>query len=300
VTRALIERGDHVIALSRDAATARDRFGPLVEVCDDLARLDSAWQIDAIVNLAGEALVSGRWTAARKRKFIASRVGVTAAVEALVARLQTRPAVLVSGSAVGYYGDRGDTALDETSTPQAIFLSTLCRAWEEAAERVANLSVRVCRLRLGFVLGRDGGALPPLALATRCGVGSVLGSGRQFLSWIHRDDVVRLILFAIDTPHLSGAVNATSPFPATQREFMHTLAAALDRRIRLRVPAAPMRVLLGDLADLFLTGQRVTPAAATTAGFRLKFPHLDRAFADIFRRQESREGHTVSVPPARG
>jgi uncharacterized protein (TIGR01777 family) len=287
LVRALVERGDRVVALSRDPERAADWFGPHVEVCGDLARLEASRQIDAVVNLAGQSLVSGPWTRARRRLFLDSRLAVTQAVLDLIARLHRTPEVLVTGSAIGFYGERGSDRLLECEPPQPMFLSQLCRRWETLARRAEGRGVRVCRLRTGLVLGAEGGSLPPLALATRLGLGAVLGDGTQYQSWIHRDDLVRLILFAIDTPVLAGAVNGVAPFPATQREFMATLGRTLNRRIRLRVPARALRMGLGGLADLFLVSQRVQPGAALAAGFRFGFAHLDEALGNLLLRSQA-------------
>ncbi len=188
VTRTLIKRGDRVVALTRDPAKAADLFGPQVETCGDLSAIASSRSIDVIINLAGETLLGGLWTRARKRRFVDSRVGTTRALVALIARLEHKPKTLITGSAVGYYGDRADDLLSEDERAQPMFMSELCRSWEEAAQLAEAHGVRVCRLRIGLVLGRDGGALPPMALAARLGLGAVLGGGRQFVSWIHLRD----------------------------------------------------------------------------------------------------------------
>ncbi len=282
LTRALLGRGDHVLALSRDPAKARDLFGPLVEVVDRLDTIPATRRIDAIVNLAGEPLAGGRWTAARKRRFLGSRLGVTDEILALIGRLDRKPEALISGSAIGYYGDRGDEVLTETSGPRAIFMSDLCRRWEGRAEQAADLGVRVCRLRIGLVLGREGGAVRPLALAARLGAGIVMGNGGQFVSWIHRDDLVRLMLFALDRADVAGPVNAVAPHPVAFGDLMQHLGTALHRPVRLSIPAGLLRLALGEMADLFLASQRVLPAAADAAGFTFAFPTIERAFADLY------------------
>ncbi|HVJ53340.1 MAG TPA: TIGR01777 family oxidoreductase [Aliidongia sp.] len=278
LVRALVARGDHVVALARDPLKARYLFGPHAEIHRRLDEIAPGDRIDAIVNLAGEPLAGGVWTRGRKRRFVESRVGVTAEIGTLIGRLDRRPAVLISGSAVGFYGDRGEEALFEASGDRPIFLSELCRRWEEAAEAAAGRDTRLCRLRIGFVLGRRGGALPPLALAARLGTGAVLGGGGQFLSWIHIADLVRLILMALDEP-LAGIINATAPEPATQRDFAAALARQFGRRARLTVPAWVLRLGLGELSSLFLASQRVL---STVPGFTWRFPRLEAALADLY------------------
>ena len=282
VTRALIQRGDHVIALSRDPARAIDRFGPLVEIVDRLDGIAATRRIDAIVNLAGEPLAGGWWTQARKARFLDSRLAVTDAVLTLIRRLETRPETLINASAIGYYGEGGDTPLTELDGPQPIFLSRLCRLWEERAVSVEVMGVRVCRLRIGLVLGQDGGAAQPLALASRFGLGAVMGGGRQWLSWIHLKDLVRLILFALDRSDVAGPLNAVAPLPVEQAAFMRVLAHQFHRPLVLKAPAWALRLGLGELADLFLLSQRVVPQAALAAGFQFRFPALAGAFADLY------------------
>jgi uncharacterized protein (TIGR01777 family) len=295
LTRALVERGDHAIVLTREAGKARDRFGPLVEIVERLEAIGVDRRIDAIVNLAGEPLAGGLWTASRKRHFGDSRIAVTGAVLGLIGRLDTKPEVLISGSAIGYYGDRGDEALTEASGSRPVFLSELCRHWEERAKLASRWGVRVCCLRIGLVLGADGGAARPLARATRLGLGSVMGDGAQILPWIHRADLIRLTLFALDHPDLSGPVNAVAPNPVSQEGFMRLLGRVLDRRILLRAPARLLRLGLGELSDLFLTSQRVLPAAALAAGFQFRFPELAGALADLYRRDAPAISGPLSV-----
>jgi uncharacterized protein len=282
LTRALIRRGDHVLALSRDPARARDRFGPLVEVTGSLDSIPADRRIDAIVNLAGAPIAAGRWSQARQAKLIGSRLAVTDAVLGLIRRLEHRPEALISASAIGYYGERGEEALSETSGAQPIFMSELCRAWEERAARAEALGLRVCRLRIGLVLGRDGGAAQPLALASRFGLGMVMGSGRQFVSWIHLADLMRLIVFALDRTDLAGPINAVAPEPVRQAAFARSLARAFGRKARLGIPARALQLGLGELAQLFLGSQRVRPDAALAAGFLYRFPEIGPAFADLF------------------
>lgn len=282
LTRALRARGERVLALSRNVAKARRKLGADVEIVDRLDAIDSARPIDAVINLAGEPLARGLWTTARKQRFVDSRVRSTAAVIDLLARLQRRPEVLINGSAVGYYGERGDDTLDEHDDAGAGFLSELCQRWETEAERAVALGVRVCKLRTGLVLGAGGGLLPPLLLSTRLGLGAVLGDGRQWNSWIHLDDEVGFILHLLDHPTLHGPFNAAAPEPVTQRELMRTLATLLHRPQWLRVPA-PLLETAGEMSALFLISQRVLPVFALEAGYAFRHSQLDGALRDIIK-----------------
>ena len=289
VGSALVEQlrrdGQRVIVLARDLVQARASFGADVWVVDTLDAIPSETLVAAVVNLAGARVLGLPWTRARRRELLASRTGVTAAVVGLMRRLQQRPRVLVSASAVGFYGASPQDsfeACDERSPARpGQFQSDLCAAIEHEARRAEALGVRVVRLRLGVVLGRGDGAYPMLALAARCGLGAVLGSGRQPAPWIHLDDAVDLIRFALAHGGLAGPVNAVAPQVPTQAEFARALAASFGRRVHLRVPHAPMRLALGEMAELLLEGQNTVPAAARAAGFRFRHPTLDGAFAAL-------------------
>jgi len=291
LVRRLVERGDNVIVLTRDPIKARDMLGPLVTVVGNLGSLDDNCRLDAIVNLAGEPLVNGLWTARRKRLFLNSRLGVTASIETLVRRLKRRPTVLINGSAIGFYGDRPDEILTEESGSQDIFMSSLCTAWEDAAKRIEALGLRVCRLRIGLVLGHDGGVLPSMALPMRFGLTTQFGAGRNWMSWIHLSDLVRLIEFALDTPTVSGAINATAPEPVTHRDFMRGLGRVFGWQLRLAMPTKLLVTVLGELSSLFLSSQRVVPAAALKHNFEFRFATIDAALADIF-------GHRKDAAPS--
>lgn len=211
----------------------------------------------------------------------------TRALVNLCARLQRPPRVFVTASAIGYYGVRGDERLDEQGEPQAIFQSQLCQQWEEAAAGVESLGSRLVRLRIGLVFGRDGGALPGLAMPVRLGLGALLGSGKQWVSWIHIEDLLRLIEFALDKPSLRGAVNAVAPNPATHLQLQHALAHSLRRRIWMRVPAFIVRGMLGEMAQLLVDGQRVLPRRALASGFNFRHPDLRAALEKLVARPSS-------------
>jgi uncharacterized protein len=281
LVRYLIARGDSVSVFTRDADIALDKFGPHVRVITDLEQVDQGTRIDAVINLAGARILGLPWTRGRRRTLIESRVRTTRALVNLCARLQRPPRVFISASAIGYYGVREDERLDEQGEPQAIFQSELCQRWEEAAAGAESLGVRVVRLRIGMVFGRDGGALPSLAMPVRLGFGALLGGGKQWVSWIHIEDLVRLVEFALDKPSLRGAVNAVAPNPATHRQLQHTLAHSLRRRIRMRIPAFVLRAALGEMAQLLVDGQRVLPRRALAAGFNFRHPDLRAALEKL-------------------
>lgn len=281
VCRALIERGDTVIVWTRHRARATHLFGPYATAVETLAEIDPDTVINGVVNLAGEPVGTQLWTDRSKRRMIESRVRTTRDLVRFIAQRRTRPDVLVNGSAIGFYGARDGTPLSEQDGPRPGFMSELCQAWETEAKNVRALNVRLCCLRIGFVLGTDGGSLPPLALSARLGLGAILGGGAQWISWIHKSDMIALILFALDKGRVSGPFNATAPAPVTQADFIRTLAKAVHRRVWLRIPGAAMRVLLGDFADLLLTGQRVLPARAMRAGFQFRYPTLERALENL-------------------
>jgi uncharacterized protein len=237
---------------------------------------------DAIVHLAGEN-VAQRWTADARRRILGSRVeGTRRLVEAL-AGLPRRPAALVCASAIGYYGDCGDAILDETSAPGAGFLPEVCVAWEREALAAEALGRRVARLRIGVVLDRRGGALARMLPPFRMGAGGRLGDGRQWMSWIHLDDLAGLFRFALEN-NLAGPVNAVAPNPARNADFTRTLAGALHRPAFVPVPGFALRLLFGEMAEVLLGSQRVHPKAAQSAGFRYRFPDLAPALKDLLRR----------------
>lgn len=235
---------------------------------------------DAVVNLAG-ASIAQRWTTAHKRALWESRVPLTRALVEAMAQVNPPPGVLVSGSAIGIYGDRGDAPLTETSAPGNDFLASLGTAWEQEALAAAPRT-RTVLLRTGIALERSGGALPQMALPFHFFAGGPIGSGRQYLSWIHRDDWVAMTTWALTNPAVSGPLNVTAPEPVTNREFTKTLGRALHRPAFMPAPGFALRVVLGEMANLILEGQRVLPAKAGELGFRFRYPQLEPALRAIY------------------
>ena len=280
---ALAEAGHRVIVLSR--WTGRNAALPAkVEIITALDELAADTRIDAVVNLAGEPLANGLWTKAKRERIVQSRLGVTEACLTLMKRLKQRPAVFVSASAIGWYGLRGDEELDETSGGTDCFSRQVCVAIEGAAQQAEALGVRTVRLRIGLVLAAGGGLLGRMILPFKLGLGGPFGRGRHWMSWIHRDDLVRLICHCIANPALSGAVNGTAPEPVRNRDFVAALGKALHRPAILPVPALPLQWALGDFAkELLLSGQRVLPRAAQASGFAFRYPQLSDALKAILK-----------------
>jgi uncharacterized protein (TIGR01777 family) len=262
----------------------------------DLAAIPDDARLDAIVNLAGEPISDRPWTRAQRIRIVRSRLQVTYGVVRLIRRLETKPDVLVSGSAVGVYGLRGDQPLTEANLGTACFSRRVCVGWERAARGAKAAGVRLVLLRTGLVLGHEGGMLAKMLAPFEFGLGGRFGSGRHWMSWIHRDDLVRLIVHAIAAPGLSGPVNAVAPQPVTNRVFTAALGRALMRPAIVPIPAWPLRRLLGAFADeLLLGGQRVYPAAALASGFAFRHPDVDGALAAITGKAGARAGEKLLV-----
>ncbi len=237
---------------------------------------------DAVIHLAGRNIAAGRWSAATKAALHESRVQTTANLSQSLAAAAQRPRVLVSASAIGYYGDRGEELLREDSSSGQGFLADLSREWEGATAVAAAAGIRVVLPRIGIVLSGKGGALARMLTPFRFGLGGRLGAGRQWMSWIAVDDLVGLIMYALTTDSLRGPLNAVAPAPVTNAEFTRTLAAVLRRPAVLPVPAFALRTLLGEMAEeLLLASQRVEPAAALAGGFRFRYPELRTALAHV-------------------
>ena len=290
LVQALLADGHQVIVLTRDVDKATRLFDARVRPIGAMAALAVDEQVDIVINLAGSRILGQRWTAGRRQALRASRVKLTGGVVDWIARARHKPLLLLSASAIGYYGiqPQGDSAqLDETAPPQPIFMSDLCREWEEAAGAAAQYGVQVECMRFGLVLGRQG-ALPMMLLPIRLGLGGRLGSGRQWLSWIHVDDLIAGIahrwlhaLGQASTAASKGASNFTAPEQVTQAAFSQIAARVWHRPCFMPTPGWPMRLALGEQADLLLEGQRVAPARLQREGFVFRYPDLDGALRSL-------------------
>lgn len=285
LTRALVSDGHDVAILTRQNPPP----APEPHVSSVSWRPDGStgpWSstingADAVINLAGESIAAKRWSAAQKQKLHDSRVLATRSLTTAVREAARKPAAFVSGSAVGYYGDRGDETLTETSPPGSDFLAELAKDWEAAATDVAHVT-RVALIRTGIVLDRQGGALPKMLPPFKMFVGGPLGSGTQYMSWIHKDDWVRLLSWTLTHEGARGALNATSPAPMTNAEFSKALGLVLNRPSLLPAPAFALRIALGEMADaLLLSGQRALPVRATDLGFSFRYTNIDEALASV-------------------
>ena len=240
--------------------------------------------VDAVVHLAGESIAE-RWTPAKKANIRDSRVKGTRLLCETLARLSSRPKVLVSASAIGYYGDRGDEILTEDSPPGRGFLSEVCRAWEAATEQAQQHGIRVVHLRTGVVLSPAGGALAKILPPFRLGLGGVLGSGRQYMSWIALDDIVGVIQHAIATEALQGPTNAVAPRAVTNQEFTKTLGKVLGRPTAIPLPAFVARLMFGEMADeLLLASARIQPTKLLASGYQFRYPELEDALRHVLAR----------------
>lgn len=279
----LVARGDTIRALVRSPERAREKLPSTVElVAGDMAAA-GAWMknvagCDAVVNLAGEPILGRRWNREVKERIRQSRVdGTNNVVDAM---LDGATPTLVSASAVGYYGN-GSDPVDESSPAGDDYLAQLCQAWEAAALRAATAKRRVTRVRIGIVLDRDDGALAKMVPAFRAFAGGPVGDGKQWVPWIHHDDMVRLLMLALDDARTEGALNATAPAPVTMGDLARAIGSALHRPSWLPAPPFALRALFGEGADVLLGGQNVLPARALELGFQFNFPSLDAALAQI-------------------
>jgi uncharacterized protein (TIGR01777 family) len=276
----LTANGHKVVGLTRSKTASRSQ-----QISWDpdagIIQTDDLEDFDAVVHLAGETIM-GRWTPAKKTRILESRVKGTQLLCESLAHLRRRPIVLVSASAIGYYGSRGDKVLDEGSSAGSLFLSEVAKAWEAATEPARCHGIRVVNLRIGFVLSKEGGGLAAMLLPFRLGVGGCVGNGRQYLSWVAIDDVVGAVSYAILSDTLHGPVNAVAPRPVTNREFTTTLGSVLRRPTIFPLPAFALHMIMGEMADnLLLSSTRVQPARLLANGYEFQFPELKGALQHV-------------------
>lgn len=293
LVRRLRERGEEVLVLTRRPDSARERFGASVEVVEGDPMQTGPWmdaveRCDAVINLAGENVFNRRWRARFKELLHDSRVRSTENVVRALAKAPRRaggePKVLVNASAIGFYGPHGDEEITEESPPGSDFLAALCIDWEKAALEAKKDGLRVALVRVGIVLDREGGALAKMLTPFKLFVGGKVASGRQWMSWIHHEDMVGLFLLGLDNAQANGPLNGTAPNPVTNKEFSKALGRVLHRPAFLPTPRLALRVALGEVANVIATGQRVLPRVPLALGYSFKFPALDAALADVLAK----------------
>lgn len=285
LTRQLLHLSHEITVLSRNVKGAHAKFGEQVNYWPSLNDRHSLDGFDAVINLAGEPIADKRWNKAQKDLLCHSRWELTERLAALINASTTPPSVFISGSAVGYYGDQDQAVVTEDETPHDEFTHQLCQRWEALALRAQNSTTRVCLLRTGVVLAPKGGALAKMLPPFRIGLGGPIGNGRQYLPWIHIDDMVNGIIYLLDHRNLRGPFNMVAPYPVHNEQFAATLAKVLDRPAFLRVPACVMRLLMGEAAVLVLGGQRAVPRRLEEAGFSFRFFELEQALDDVINQQ---------------
>lgn len=278
--QALLAQKQELGVFCRHPARVASLCGHDVRAVSSLDEM-TAYSPRAIVNLAGLPIADKRWSAARKNALLASRVTLTETLVSQLASMPVKPEVLVSASAVGFYGDCGNSLLDESAHAHAEFTHELCAAWEQAALAAEQYGVRVCLLRIGLVVGPNGGFLRRMLLPFRLGLGGRLGDGQQWMSWVHQDDVVAMIMYLLEHITLRGVFNGTAPEPVRNQEFTQLLAGVLSRPALLPVPGLLLELGLGEMSRLLLTGQRVLPQRLLEAGFEFKYPTLRPALKSV-------------------
>ena len=282
--RRLIEAGHQPLVVSRSPARARGRLPATVLIRPRIA--DFADEVpDAIVNLAGEPIVDRHWSAARKKQLLDSRINTTREVVDFCQAQARPPRVLVSASAVGYYGDQGSREVTEQTPPIDEFGHQICQRWEAEAMRAGQAGVRVAIVRIGLVLDHDGGLLAKTTPLFKLGLGGKLGDGRQYMPWIHRADIVGILLFLLEREDLSGAFNAAAPNPVSNAEFTRQLGRALKRPAVLPAPSLALRLILGERAQLLLTGAKMLPMRLQEAGYEFRYRHLEQALGALFKKR---------------
>lgn len=287
----LLARGDEVTRLVRSQSQLAQADGTRAVLWNAESSANNFEQLEghnAVVHLAGDPVAEGRWTDEKKRRIRDSRVTGTRVLVDSLAKLKSPPQTFVSASAIGFYGDRADEIVDETSQPGTGFLAETCQEWEAEALRYGELTGgRVVLLRIGIVLAKEGGALGKMLAPFKLGVGGTLGTGKQFMSWIAIDDLVRVIVFALESTELNGAVNAVAPNPVSNAEFTRTLGHVLNRPTLMSVPAFALRLMYGEMADAaLLSGQRVLPSKLEASGFQFNFTHLEAALRHTLKAEQ--------------
>lgn len=281
----LAKQGYEVTVLSRHPDTVEKICGPGIKALDSLDKLKQKDTYPVIINLAGAPIFDVRWSDARKQIIRDSRINLTKQLVACMAIMTVKPTLLISGSAIGYYGEHGDTVLTEQSATHTDFSGQLCADWESEAKKAELLGIRVCIIRTGLVLGDGGGLLQRMLLPFRLGLGGRLGNGQQWMSWIHRDDWLAIANRMITNASMQGAYNATAPNPVTNSAFTQVLAHGLKRPALLPVPACLLKLLLGEMSALVLGSQRVLPERLLAEGFKFQYNDLSSALTEVLSHE---------------
>ena len=277
----LLQIGHQVSVVTRDVAAARDKLDARVKLWSGINQQTDLNGIDGVINLAGEPIADKRWSASQKQQLCESRWQITEQLVSLIHASSTPPAFLISGSATGFYGDSGEVIVTEEDPGQDEFTHTLCARWEQLALKAESEQTRVCLLRTGVVLAQEGGALEKMKLPFRLGVGGPIGSGKQYLPWIHIDDMIDAIIWLMDHPSLRGPFNMVAPYPVRNEQFAATLGQVMHRPAFMRTPAAAIKLMMGESAVLVLGGQHVLPKRLEASGFTFRWYDLQQALQDV-------------------
>lgn len=284
IVRQLLEAGDEVVVLTRNVAKAAISLGNLCkyyqwEDLDSLPPLEAFDQADGVINLMGET-ISRRWDEEQKKSIYHSRIDGTKRLVEAFEKLQQKPKVFVSASAIGVYGNRGSEEINETSATGEGFLASVCKDWESEANKAANLGIRVAIIRTGLVIGRNGGALSKMLPVFKLGVGGKMGTGQQYMSWIHVEDLASMYIETLKNEKISGVLNGTAPYPATNAEFTKLMGKVLRRPVFLPAPKVAVKAVLGEMSQLLLEGQKVLPSKFKESHFRYRYPTLEMALKE--------------------
>ncbi len=281
LAKRLLQQGHALTILSRNPSKAASHFNAKVTVWSSISQWHEHMHFDAVINLAGEPIIDKAWTAKRKQALLDSRVGITEQLVSAMQRAKNKPFIFLSGSAIGIYGDCGQTICLESSPAGTDFAAELCFTWEQAARKAETLGVRVALLRTGLVLAKQGGMLAKMRLPFSLGLGSQLGDGQQMMSWIHLDDYIEAVLFLLDCEECQGAFNMTAPNPVSNQQFSQAFASSLKRSVLFRTPEWALKPVLGERSILLFGSQHVLPNKLLSRGFNFRFPKLIDALKNI-------------------
>jgi len=285
ITQKLLAMSHSVTILTRNMSKAYQQFGELVEYCSSIEELTSLNGFDAVINLAGESIADKRWTKKQKEQLCQSRWQLTEKIAQLINQSDNPPTTFISGSAIGYYGNQGNSFIIESNPPMDGFTYQLCQRWEHLAKQAESEKNRVCLLRTSVVLSNQGGALPKMLPAFRYGLGAVFGSGRQYMPWIHLDDMVEAIYFLLEHPEIKGPVNMCAPEAITNSVFSYALAKTLHHSCRFKVPSWLLSIAIGEMSSVLLDSQRALPVKLLQAHFQFTYPSIESALDHILNEQ---------------